>query len=666
MAESNALFCWSGSMPRSNPLLWPKPPTIWSYGIAVLSVAAALIISRLPAVHLQDAPVSLFLCAVLLSAWFGGIGPGLLATTLSALAFNYYFLPPIHSLGPKPDEIPRLVIFTVSALFVGSLSAAERSAIESFRRARDDLKKTVQELQNTNEALQAESDERQRAEEALRRSEGYLAEAQRLTHTGSWAWRVAGRDAVHLSEEWYRIYGFDPEDGMPNWERRLQCVHREDRAKWQEAIDRAIRERSDYEVEYRIILPSGTVKYIHAIGHPVLNAYIGHPVLNAYGDLVQFVGSSTDITERKQAEEKIRQSEMELRQILDFAPQCVAVLGPDRDRTRLYTNQTMLDYFGFTLEEWRSSDRRKYYHPDDWERLTSETQSKFLSGLPHEYEARFLRKDGKYRWFLFRWNPLRDEQGRVTRWYAAATDIEERKQAEQRLQNENVALREEIDKASMFEEIVGTSPLLQTVLTRVSKVAPTDSSVLITGETGTGKELVARAIHRRSQRSSRAFVSVNCASIPSTLIASELFGHEKGAFTGALQQRRGRFELAHSGSIFLDEVGELPHETQIALLRVLQERQFERVGGDRVISTDVRVIAATNRDLSAAIAAGVFRADLFYRLNVFPIHVPPLRQRKEDIPMLVEYFVKRYAEKAKKDISRIDKNTLKLCQSYHW
>src|SRR3989454_580038 len=494
-------------------------------------------------------------------------------------------------------------------------------------------------------------------EEKLQRSEAYLAEAQRLTHTGSWAWRVAGGVALHLSEEWYRIYGFDPEKGPPAFEERRQRTHPEDRAKWQGAIDRAIAEKSGYEVEFRLLLPDGSVKHLHTVGHPVLNAS---------GDLVQFVGSSTDITERKQAEEKIRQSEMELRQILDFAPQCVAVLGPDRDRTRLYTNQTMLDYFGFTLEEWRSSDRRKYYHPDDWERLTSETQSKFLSGLPHEYEARFLRKDGKYRWFLFRWNPLRDEQGRVTRWYAAATDIEERKQAEQRLQNENVALREEIDRASMFEEIVGTSPPLQTVLSRISKVAPTDSSVLITGETGTGKELVARGIHKRSRRSLRPFVSVNCAAIPRDLIASELFGHEKGAFTGATQRRLGRFELAEGGTIFLDEVGELPAETQIALLRVLQEHEFERVGGTRSIRTDVRVIAATNRDLQAAIAAGAFRSDLFYRLNVFPIETPPLRERKEDIPLLVEYFIDRYARKAGKSIRGINKKSLDLLRSYPW
>src|SRR6201993_3346449 len=221
---------------------------------------------------------------------------------------------------------------------------------------------------------------------------------------------------------------------------------------------------------------------------------------------------------------------------------------------------------------------------------------------------------------------MRDEQGHLIRWYAAASDIEDRKQAEQRLQDENVALRDEIDKAFMFEEIVGASPALQTVLSSIVKVAPTDSTVLITGETGTGKELIARAIHKHSQRSGQAFISVNCASIPSSLIASELFGHEKGAFTGAVQRRQGRFEMAHSGTIFLDEVGEFPAETQIALLRVLQERQFERVGGNQVLSTDVRVIAATNRDLNAAIAAGTFRADLFYRLNVFPIEMAPLRK----------------------------------------
>jgi PAS domain S-box-containing protein len=497
--------------------------------------------------------------------------------------------------------------------------------------------------------------ERKRTEEALRRSEKYLADAQRLAHMGSWVWRVTGRDAVYLSEEWYRIYGFDPDEGMPTLSERLQRIYPEDRVKWQETIDRAISEKSDYEVEFRILLPDGTGKHLHTVGHPVLNAS---------GDLMEFVGSSTDITERKQAEEKIRQSERELRQLLDLSPQHVAVLGTDR--LRLYVNQSGLDYHGLTLGEWRSCGPHRLFHPDDWERMTNETQSMFLSGSPYETEGRLLRKDGKYRWFLFRWNPLRDEQGRLMRWYVAGTDIEDHKRAEQRLQNENVALREEIARASMFEEIVGTSPPLQSVLSRISKVAPTDSSVLITGETGTGKELVARAIHRRSRRSSRAFVSVNCAAIPRDLIASELFGHEKGAFTGATQRRLGRFELAEGGTIFLDEVGELPAETQIALLRVLQEHEFVRVGGTGSIQTNVRVIAATNRDLEAAIAAGMFRSDLFYRLNVFPIEMPSLRERRQDIPLLVEYFIDRYARKAGKSFQSVNKKSLDLLQSYRW
>jgi formate hydrogenlyase transcriptional activator len=244
--------------------------------------------------------------------------------------------------------------------------------------------------------------------------------------------------------------------------------------------------------------------------------------------------------------------------------------------------------------------------------------------------------------------------------------FDEIKLLKDRLQDENVALREQIDQALMFEEIVGVSPALRAVLSRVSKVAPTDSTVLLTGETGTGKELIARAIHKRSRRSSRAFVSANCAAIPASLIASELFGHEKGAFTGATQRRLGRFELAEEGTIFLDEVGELPAETQITLLHVLQEREFERVGGNQSIRANARVIAATNRDLEAAIVEGTFRSDLFYRLNVFPIEIPPLRERREDIPLLVEYFIDRYARKAGRNFQAVSKKSLDLLQSYPW
>jgi predicted ATPase len=234
------------------------------------------------------------------------------------------------------------------------------------------------------------------------------------------------------------------------------------------------------------------------------------------------------------------------------------------------------------------------------------------------------------------------------------------------LYRENLALRDEVDRASMFEEIVGASTALKAVLARIAKVAPTDSTVFITGETGTGKELIARAVHKRSQRAGRAFVSVNCAALAPTLVSSELFGHERGAFTGAAQRRLGRFELADGGTIFLDEVGELLLDTQVALLRVLQEREFERVGGAQSIHVNVRVIAATNRDLKAAVAIGGFRQDLFYRLNVFPIEVPSLRERKDDILMLVEYFVKRYASRMGREFRSIDKKTLDLLLAYDW
>jgi PAS domain S-box-containing protein len=390
----------------------------------------------------------------------------------------------------------------------------------------------------------------------------------------------------------------------------------------------------------------------------------GLPLRDRQGHIVRWYFLLMEIDDKKRAEDKIRQSEKEARQLLDLSPLHITELGPDG--ARIYTNRASLDYYGITLEEWKDAGLQQVLHPQDAEIVTKDLPGKLQSGSPFEYEARLRGKDGQYRWFHYRLSPVSDEEGRITRWYAAGTDIDDRKLAAQRLQEENVALREEIDKASMFEEIVGTSAPLKMVLSRISKVAPTDSSVLITGETGTGKELVARAIHRRSLRSSYPFVSVNCAVIPHDLIASELFGHEKGAFTGATQRRLGRFELAEKGTIFLDEVGELPAEIQIALLRVLQEREFERIGGTGKIRADVRVIAATNRDLEAAIESGKFRSDLFYRLNVFPVELPPLRKRGEDIPLLVTYFLNRYARKAGRHFTAVDKKSLELLQSYAW
>jgi PAS domain S-box-containing protein len=382
--------------------------------------------------------------------------------------------------------------------------------------------------------------ERKSAEEALQRSEAYLAEAQRLSHTGSFGWDVSNGE-IYWSQETFRIFEYEPAPKI-TIEQIVQRTHPEDRSAVQQLIERVSREREEFDFEHRLLMPDKSVKYVRVVGHPSKDE----------SGSFEFVGAVTDITESKHA----------------------------------------------------AADLQKAY--------------------------------------------------------------DEIKKLKDQLYKENIALRAEIDSASMFEEIVGESPALQGVLARLAKVAPADCTVLITGETGTGKELVARAIHKRSQRSSRAFVSVNCAAIPATLIASELFGHEKGAFTGALQRRLGRFELAEGGTIFLDEIGELPPETQLALLRVLQEHEFERIGGNQSIHTDVRVIAATNRDLERAIAAGDFRSDLFYRLNVFPLEIPPLRERKEDIPILVEYFIDRYSRKAGKKIRNIEKRSLELLQAYSW
>jgi len=324
------------------------------------------------------------------------------------------------------------------------------------------------------------------------------------------------------------------------------------------------------------------------------------------------------------------------------------------------------DYFGPFGQLAPGGFLEKFAHPDDAERVWEEFQEAAQTARAFHTEIRLKGVQGQYRWFLDHLVPLRDAQGNVLRWCGVRTDIDEQKQIQERTNRENLALREEIDKVSMFEEIVGASAALEAALRRVARVAKTNSTVLITGETGTGKELIARAIHKRSLRADRPFIGVNCAAIPRDLIPSELFGHEKGAFTGALQKRIGRFELADGGTIFLDEVGELPMETQIALLRVLQEREFERVGGSQTIRVDTRIIAATNRDLPAAVAAGTFRSDLLYRINVFPIQVPSLRERKEDIRLLVEYFVDRFSSNMGKKISRIDKKSLAQLEAYPW
>jgi len=509
-------------------------------------------------------------------------------------------------------------------------------------------------------------EERKCAEQALRSNEQSL----RLivdSIPGFVCTLSAAGEVELLNRQLLEYFGKTPEE-LKNWAAG-DAVHPDDLPRVIDAWRRSVETGEPYSLELRQRRADGVYRWFQSRALPARDTE---------GRITSWYMLLTDIDDRKRAEDVLRSNEQSLRLVVDSIPGFVATLSAGGE-IELVNRQT-LDYFGKTLEELKNWAANGAVHPDDAARMSEAWRHSIETGQPLDLESRSRRADGVYRWFQVRWRPQRDAEGRIVRWYSLVTDIDERKHAEDelekafeeikrlkdRLHDENVVLREQIDQVLMFEEIVGSSPALKTVLSSIVKVAPTDSTVLITGETGTGKELIARAIHKASQRAGHAFVSVNCAAIPSSLIASELFGHEKGAFTGALQQRRGRFELAHSGTIFLDEVGDLPAETQIALLRVLQERQFERVGGNRLIPADVRVIAATNRDLPAAIAAGTFRADLFYRLNVFPIHVPPLRQRKEDIPMLVEYFVQRYAEKAKKEIRRIDKATLALCQSYHW
>jgi PAS domain S-box-containing protein len=489
--------------------------------------------------------------------------------------------------------------------------------------------------------------------EERKQAEFYLAEGQRLAHIGSWAFTPAGFE--HWSSELFEIHGLDPKGNPPTREEYLALMHPEDRAVVEQQIQEMLASNRAFDFTKRIVRPDGQIRNVRCVG----------VLATQEGTFRRFVGTGMDVTEQEQLIDALRKSEEELRQMLDFAPQLIAVYGPNRER--LYANRAALDYTGLSLNEWRQTEAPgAFIHPDDRERELAYFGRARSNDSAGQLELRLRGGDGSYRWFLARYNSVRDNNGQILRRYVSCTDIEDRKRAEEILQQENVALREEIDKASMFEEIVGTSTSLQTVLSRISKVAPTDSTVLITGETGTGKELVARAIHRRSNRASRAFVSVNCAAIPRDLIASELFGHEKGAFTGAMQRRLGRFELAEGGTIFLDEMGELLPDTQVALLRVLQEREFERVGGERPIRVNVRVIAATNRDLKAAVANNAFREDLYYRLNVFPVEIPALRARRADIPLLVEYFVDRYARKAGKSIRSVDKKTLQLLQSYPW
>ena len=512
-------------------------------------------------------------------------------------------------------------------------------------------------------ATATDIEDRKQAQEALRnaldqvqKSEAKLRQVIDTIPTIAWCNLPDGPNEF-LNKRWHEYSGMSHDDSRGwGWQAAL---HPEDLAplmkKWREILVSG----EAGEIEARMRRHDGVYRWF------LIRA---EPLCGEDGKIAKWYGTSTDIEDRKRAEERLRQDERELRQLIDFLPQHVLVL--DAKGTLVQANQTALDYGGHTLEEMTDAGTqermKRDLHPDDVDRVTDERRAGISRGIPFEIEKRVLGGDGHFRWFLFRYKPVLNEDGRIVRWFATATDIDDRKQAEYRMSNENLALREEMDRSSMFEDIVGSAEALRKVLRQVDKVAASDSTVLVLGETGTGKELIARAIHKRSRRAERAFIGVNCAAIPPSLIASELFGHEKGAFTGATQRRMGRFESANGGTIFLDEVGDLPAEIQIALLRVLQEREIERVGSNRQIPVDVRVVAATHHDLNALVAEGKFRQDLLYRLNVVPIQMPPLRERVADIPLLVEYFIDRFGRRAGKKLRTIDRKFLRAFQAYGW
>lgn len=493
----------------------------------------------------------------------------------------------------------------------------------------------------------------ERALDELKKSEKKLRQVIDTIPTLAWSLLPDGSNEF-LNKRWYEYTGLSTEESYGSgWQ---VAIHSEDRVRLLQRWQGLLTSGEPGELEARLRRHDGVFRWF------LMRV---EPLRDEAGKIVRWYGTCTDIETLKETEAKLREDESELRRITDLIPQTIVVQDPSG--TPIYANQATLEYTGLTAEDVMAPFfRERIFHPDDLERLREQRKSALARGLPFEIEQRARRNDGQYRWFLIRYNPFRNDKGQATRWYATGTDIDDRVRAEERTRNENLALREQIDRDSMFEDIVGSSEALRKVLRQIAKLASSDSTVLILGETGTGKELIARSIHKRSNRADRAFIGVNCGAIPQSLIASELFGHEKGAFTGATHRRLGRFEAANGGTIFLDEVGDLPPEIQVALLRVLQEREIERVGSNKAIPIDVRVIAATHRDLNTLVAEGKFREDLLYRLNVVPVDVPPLRERVADIPLLVEYFIDRFGKKAGKKFRTIDKKSLGLLQTYDW
>jgi len=507
--------------------------------------------------------------------------------------------------------------------------------------------------------------EQHAAEEARRHSEEKFATAFRANPQPMSLTTVAEGRYVDVNESFLEMSGYRREEVIGHTSLELNIWETpEHRANF---IKRLEQEGSIVNFETRFRRKDGSMRVLLSSAEE----------LELSGEACLLV-SSSDITERVAAQRALRESEERFENMADIAPIMIWVTGHDKKCT--YVNKQWTDFTGRTLDEEVGDGWAESIHPEDRNRVLDIYASNFDERRPFEMEYRLLRHDGEYRWIYDSGTPRFSADQMFLGFIGSALDITERKKSEvelhqaheelkqlkNQLEAENIYLQQELQLDPIFGEIVGQSDAIKYVLFKITQVAPTDTTVLITGETGTGKELVARAIHGASSRKDRPLIKVNCGALSPSLIESELFGHEKGAFTGAAARKLGRFELANGGTIFLDEIGELPLELQVKLLRVIQENEFERLGGTKTIKVDLRIIAATNRNLKLEVDNGRFREDLWYRLNVYPITVPPLRQRREDIPLLVEHFVNGYAKKFGKTITSVSPRALQRFQSHTW
>ena len=523
----------------------------------------------------------------------------------------------------------------------------------------------------TNPHLIEEIRSLQKELEAVRDSESAYRTIVEFTY--DWElWISPDESLKYISPSCERITGYTPEEFMNNPSLVTDIIVKEDMPFWTSHFHDSRREMTKQEIEFRITRKDGEVRWIE---------HICHPVHTKEEEFLGFRASNRDITRRKVAEEALRKSERNL-----LEAQRIAHLGYwdwNIKTNELHWSDEVYRIFGLTPRQFGTTYEvfLESIHPEDREAVKKAVNDSLTDPKKkYSIEHRIIRPDGLERTVYERGEVTFIKDGNPVRMIGIVHDITELKMMEgalkkalseirllkDQLEAENIYLREELKSEQHYRDIIGDSNSIKYLLLKIEQVANTDSTVLILGETGTGKSLVARAIHDASSRNGKPFVNVNCAALPANLIESELFGREKGAFTGAQARQIGRFELANGGTIFLDEIGEMPLELQTKLLRVLQDGEFERLGSPQTINVNVRVIASTNRNLKEEIETGRFREDLFYRLNVFPITLPPLRKRKEDIPVLVNYFVKKYSNKMAKSIDSFPKTTMQMLQAYSW